>query len=104
VQGTLPIGFGDLILHDLSATPDYNNLTVRQALAALNSALAGLPTTDSIADLDDLTHDINAAFFMASPSQFAQDHLNAPVPEPSTLTLMVTSIAGIAAARRSQRD
>ena len=81
VHGTSPIGLGDLTLHNLTATPDLNNLTVRQAFAALNSALAGAPTLDTLADLDLLARELDGAFFLGSPSTFAQDHLAAPAPD-----------------------
>jgi hypothetical protein len=106
IQGTARVHFGDLLLYGLTTTTDYNGLTVRQAIAALESALAGLPTSDTFADLHTLARDLEASFFFGSPSTFAQDHLNAPdtgggggggggtvsVPEPGTLSLFAAGL------------
>jgi hypothetical protein len=95
VHGTASIPFGDLTRYNLTATPDLNNLTVRQALAALNAALGGLPTSDTFTDLNSVAQELNGAFFAGSPSQFAQDHLAAPVPEPTSALLLGSGIAGL---------
>ncbi|HTF36660.1 MAG TPA: PEP-CTERM sorting domain-containing protein [Myxococcota bacterium] len=100
VHGTAGVHFGDLSLYGLTATPDLDGLTVRQAIAALESALAGLPTNDTYADLDTLARDLEASFFVGSPSTFAQDHLAAPVPEPATGLLVMVGVLGLAVARR----
>ena len=73
--GTSGLRFGDLRLCALPATPDLNGLTVRQVLAALNNALGGLPTGDSYADLDEVARELEAAFYLSSPSAYAQTHL-----------------------------
>jgi hypothetical protein len=75
--------FGDLILSGLTAMPDFNNLTVRESLALLNSALGGAQTADSPADLDLLARQLSGAFFNG-PSTFALDHLNAPETSPAS--------------------
>jgi hypothetical protein len=91
--GAVAYRFGDLVLHGLTTTTDFNGLTVREALGSLNAALGGLPTSDSYADLDLLAAQLDSAFFFTdqyTPSlatQFTQDHLDAPVPEPATLLL-----------------
>jgi len=78
VRGTVATHFGDLILYNVPATPDLDHLTVRQALAALEAAVGGLPTADSYSDLDTLAIQLSSAFFMGAPTTFAQDHLAAP--------------------------
>ncbi len=103
VHGTSATRFGDLTLYNLTATPDLNNRTVRQALTALNSALGGLPTGDTFTDLDAVARELDGAFFMGSPSQFAQDHLAAPVPEPATGLLVMVGVLGLAVRRRHAR-
>jgi hypothetical protein len=75
VRGTAGLMFGNLRVCGLAATPDLNNLTVRQVLAALNDALGGLPTSDPFSDLDEVARQLDGAFFNGSPSTFAQDHL-----------------------------
>jgi hypothetical protein len=75
IHGTASVRIGDLRLCALTATPDYNGLTVRQALVALDDALSGAPVADAIADLDLLARQIDGAFYTTSPSGFAQDHL-----------------------------
>jgi hypothetical protein len=75
VHGTAAVRFGDLRVCNLPATPDLDHLTVRQALAALQRALAGVPTADTYFALDALARELNAAFFFGEPSTFTQDHL-----------------------------
>ena len=75
LHGIQPVKFGDLRLCGLTTTPDFNNLTIRQALDALNLALSSAPTADSIADLDALTRQLEASFFYGFVSPFAKDHL-----------------------------
>jgi WD40 repeat protein len=75
LHGTQPLRFGDLRLCGLTTMPDLNNLTVRQALDALNLALSSGPTSDSIADLETLTRELEAAFYGGTVSAFANDHL-----------------------------
>jgi len=101
LSGTAPLRFGDLHVYALTTTADLNNLTVRQVLDVLNTALGGGPTIDSIDDLDLLARELQGSFFLGTPSTFAQDHLQAPVPEPSTLLLLVSGVA-VVAARRSR--
>jgi hypothetical protein len=75
LRGTQPVKFGDLRICGLTTTPDFDNLTVRQALDALNLALSSAPTSDSFADLDTLTRELEAAFYRSTASVFAKDHL-----------------------------
>jgi hypothetical protein len=41
IHGAAAIRFGDLLVSNLTATPDLNGLTVRGVLATLNTALSG---------------------------------------------------------------
>jgi len=70
--------FGDLTLHDLSAFPTLNGLTVRQFEHLGEIVLGGGTSPYSIADLSALTDQVGLAFGLGRPSQFAQDHLSAP--------------------------
>jgi hypothetical protein len=70
--------FGDLTLHDLSAFPTLNGLTVRQFEHLGEIVLGGGTSPYSIADLSALTDQVGLAFGLGIPSQFAQDHLSAP--------------------------
>jgi hypothetical protein len=70
--------FGDLTLHDLSAFPTLNGLTVRQFEHLDEIVLGGGTSPYSIADLSALTDQVGLAFGLGLPSQFAQDHLSAP--------------------------
>jgi hypothetical protein len=107
VHGTAGLHFGDLLLYGLTATPDFNGLTVRQAITALESALASLPTSDTYADLDALARDLEISFYFGSPSTFAQDHLSAPdgssVPEPTSISLVLLGLLGLTHALRRKR-
>jgi hypothetical protein len=104
LAGSVDIPFGDLILHNLTLS-DFNGLTVRQFLAEVNDFLGGETPPITYDDLFFLTEDVTRAFEGGTPSQFAQDHLQAPddvlipVPEPSTLGLLVIGL-GVLAARR----
>jgi PEP-CTERM motif len=98
LMGSSSTLFGDLILHDLTATPAYNSLSVRQVLVELNHALGGEPTSYTYDDLAILSEDLARAFESGTPSAFAQDHLQVaaqPVPEPATLTLLGVGIAAL---------
>lgn len=69
----------------------------------LNTALSGASTTCSIADLDPITAELDASFDRGTVAQFAQDHLDAPVPEPSTALLLTVGIAGLVFRRHRTR-
>jgi hypothetical protein len=75
IGGTSGLVFGDLRLCGLTTTPAYNNLTVRQFLAAMNTALGGGPAAHSFEDMANLTNDVSLAFEGGTPSSFAQAHL-----------------------------
>jgi hypothetical protein len=66
--------FGDLTLCGLTNT-DLNGQSVRQFLNVANTALGGGTTTDSIADLNSLSADLDASFSGGTPSSWAQAHL-----------------------------
>jgi len=95
ITGTSAARLGDLTLSNLTTTTDLNGRSVRQALAAMNSALAGIPTSDTYDALDAVANQLDAAFFAGTPSTFAQDHLQAPVPEPSSLLLLGSGVIGL---------
>ena len=101
ISGTSGLKFGDLRVYGLTTTPDLNNMRVRDALAVLQGALGGGPTSDSYDALNSTALELSGAFFEGTPSTFAQDHLQAPVPEPSMLLLLVSGVA-VVAARRSR--
>ncbi len=101
------ITFGDLVLHDLT-TASLNGLTVRQFLSLVNTALGGGSLPYSYDDLDLLTAFLDGSFDQSAVAQFAQDHLQlpqaaAPVPEPATLLLVGSGIAGILVFGRTKR-
>jgi hypothetical protein len=103
LPGTSGLRFGDLVLTGFSPTtfPQLNGLTVRQFLGDVNTLLSGGSSIVSISDLSfasptfptPLLFGLTASFSSGTPSQFAQDHLEAPsapaqaVPEPSTLVM-----------------
>ena len=101
MPGTAGLKLGDLRLRGLTTTPGLNGLTLRQYQDVVNTALGGGASTYGVADLDLLTFQINMAFGAGLATTFAQDHLQAPVPEPSTLLLLVSGVA-VVAARRSR--
>jgi len=103
LSGNVPLFFGDLVLHDMSTLPLLNGTTVRGFLAIVNSALGGGSALYPIEDLDLVAGELNGTFYGGAAASFAQDHLNAPVPEPGTLVLVFSGIAGIAVASRSRR-
>jgi len=103
LPGTSGLRFGDLVLTDFSTFPQLNGLTVRQFLGDMNTLLGGGSSIVSISDLGTLVNDVNSSFsFGSSVSQFAQDHLEAPigtVPEPSGLVVWGFGLLGLAAVR-----
>ena len=75
ITGISGLVFGDLRVCGLTATPAYNNLTVRQFLAAMNSALGGGAAAYNFDTTGPLTMDVSLAFEGGTPSAFAQAHL-----------------------------
>jgi len=74
--GTSGIPFGNLTLCNLTSDTDLNGMTVRQVLGVVNTALGGGSTTDSIADLDPVTANLNASFGGGGLNNpFTEDHL-----------------------------
>ncbi len=74
-SGSAPVRFGDLTICGLTTTPGYNGSSVRQYLAAANTALGGGAAAYSYVDLDALTANLNVSFDGGSATSFAQDHL-----------------------------
>jgi hypothetical protein len=75
ISGTSGLVFGNLRLCGLTATPAYNNLTVRQFLAAMNTALGGGSIAYPYDTMGPLTDEVSRAFEGGTPSSFAQAHL-----------------------------
>lgn len=77
--GQLPnvsgLAFGDLRLCSLTATPGYNNMTIRQFRNEVNAVLGGAPAPYLIDDIAFLTDEVSRAFEGGTPSSFAQAHL-----------------------------
>jgi hypothetical protein len=108
--GLLPNSSG-LLLGDLVLTgfngyeSSLNGLTVNQFFPLSQAALAGQPTSLGLADIDNITANINDAFDVGQPDSFAQDHLVAPgssvaMPEPSTLLLAAVGVLAAAIFRK----
>ena len=100
--------FGDLVLAGLSgAESSLNGLTVEQFFPLSQAALAGQATSLDLADIDNITANINDAFEDGTPDSFAQDHLVAPgssvgVPEPPTLLLAAMGVLAAAIFRKKR--
>jgi hypothetical protein len=73
--GSLGIPFGDLVIHDLSELPQWNGLSVRQALAQLDTLLGGGTTGYSALAGSSQAFNLNISFVSGEPSPWAQDHL-----------------------------
>jgi len=76
--GTCPVPalkFGDLTLCNLPILPRLDGFPVRDFLARAENRFGGIVSSDSLADLDTLAADLNAAFDDGVPSAFAQQHL-----------------------------
>jgi hypothetical protein len=95
VFGTSGLRFGDLILTGFANTtiPALDGLTVRQFMEMDNTALGGGSTIYGIPILDPITINLENAFEGGGVSTFAQDHLSAPVPEPTSGLLAWLSAA-----------
>jgi hypothetical protein len=67
--------FGDLTICGLTSDTDVNGQTIRQFLATVNTALGAGGHVDSIADLDSLSTQVTGSFSIATPTDWAQAHL-----------------------------
>jgi hypothetical protein len=99
---------GNLVLTGFSGSESsLNGLTVNQFFPLSQAALAGQPTSLGLANIDNITANINDAFDVGQPDSFAQDHLIAPgssvgVPEPPTLLLAVVGVLAAAIFRKKR--
>jgi len=59
----------------VSASSSGGSALKSRLLGVVNTALGGGSTTDSIANLDPMTFDVNGAFEGGAPSSFAQTNL-----------------------------
>ena len=75
INGTSPLQFGNLYVCGLTTMPLFNNMTIRQILAAMNTAIGGGAAEYSYEDLAALTSDLTTAFEGGAPTLFAQDHI-----------------------------
>lgn len=94
----IDIGNGNVV--DMSA---LNGLTVRQFLGLADRQLGGGGGPYDFQPMSFVTQQIAAAFEGGTPTQFAQDHLVSPIPEPSSALMALTGVtiaAGWATRRR----
>jgi hypothetical protein len=75
VSGSAPLFFGNLRVCNLTDTPAYNGLSVRQVLDALNTALGGGTAPYTYDQLSTLAADLSNSFESGTVSVFAQQHL-----------------------------
>ena len=74
--GTSGLRFGDLVLCGLTGSlAGLNGLSVRAFSNIVNTALGGGSTPYTVAEINQITFDINNAFNGAAVSPFAQQHL-----------------------------
>jgi hypothetical protein len=105
--GNLDIPFGDLVLQNFSTLPALNGLLVSQFLADANRCVGGGSCIYDANTMDTVTGEINGAFDLGTPSSFAQTNLappTSPVPEPSSLVLLLPVMAALGWSRRLKRD
>jgi hypothetical protein len=102
--------FGDLHLAGLSGgLAGLDDLTLRQLLDVANVMLGGGAEPYPLVDFDDMLFQLDGSFNGGFVGVFATDHLELPaatvtVPEPSTVLLMLASLAGLGSlAKRRQR-
>jgi hypothetical protein len=114
LPATSGIPFGNLLLQGFSTLPQLDGLTVRQFLGDMNTLLGGGSSIVSIADIggppdfNPILISLNVSFSGGTPTQFAQDHLVAPAvvtptPEPSSLTVLIAGLLGLAATAHRKR-
>jgi hypothetical protein len=94
------IPLGDLVLQNFSTLPALNGLLVSQFLADANRCVGGGSCLYDANTMDTVAAEITDAFAEGTPSSFAQTSLARPtvsaVPEPSSLLLLLTVVAGLA--------
>jgi hypothetical protein len=114
LPATSGIPFGDLVLEGFSTLPQLDGLTVRQFLGDMNTLLSGGSSIVSIGDIggppdfDPILESLDISFSSGTPTQFAQDHLAAPIvvtptPEPSNLAILIAGLLGLAATAHRKR-
>ncbi|HEY4949076.1 MAG TPA: hypothetical protein VIH88_01960 [Candidatus Acidoferrales bacterium] len=99
---------GDLVLTGFSGSESsLDGLTVEQFFPLSQAALGGQATSIGLADIDNITANINDAFDVGQPDSFAQEHLIAPgsstaMPEPPTLLLAAVGVLAAAMFRKKR--